>query len=215
VAALLRFDPDHLNTPRLVADTAGTTVWRWDQQEPFGNSPANEDPDANSVAFDLPLRLPGQRYDAATALHYNYFRDYDPSIGRYEESDPIGLRGGLNTYAYVSGDPLHAIDQFGLAPNDLPETDDCKRSEWKYCETWCAPRVAKGCYVTIVWKMRGLRGPGPIRSEERKVNCRCEEPDRCGGVCKTIIFGGLVFAGWCLAGPVGGVALGLAGAAAR
>jgi RHS repeat-associated protein len=88
---------DHLNTPRLVADATGTTVWRWDQAEPFGGNPANEDPDANSVAFDLPLRLPGQRYDAETGLHYNYFRDYDPSLGIYKQSDLIGLRGGLNT----------------------------------------------------------------------------------------------------------------------
>jgi len=104
----------YLNTPRLVADAAGTTVWRWDQAEPFGNNPADEDPDANSVAFDLPLRLPGQRYDKETGLHYNYFRDYDPSIGRYGESDPIGLRGGLNTYAYVGGSPLRLSDLLGL-----------------------------------------------------------------------------------------------------
>jgi len=107
-------DTRHLNTPRLVADSAGTTVWRWDQAEPFGNNPANEDPDANSVAFDLPLRLPGQRYDAESGLHYNYFRDYDPSIGRYGESDPIGLRGGLNTYLYVGAKPLEGFDTKGL-----------------------------------------------------------------------------------------------------
>jgi RHS repeat-associated protein len=39
--------------------------------------------------------LPGQYYDVETGKHYNYFRDYDPSIGLYVESDPIGLRGGL------------------------------------------------------------------------------------------------------------------------
>ena len=106
---------DHLNTPRLVADSTGTTVWRWDQAEPFGANPADEDPDANSVAFDLPLRLPGQRYDAETGLHYNYFRDYDPSIGRYAESDPIGLRGrSLNTYLYVNGNALKYVDTQGL-----------------------------------------------------------------------------------------------------
>jgi RHS repeat-associated protein len=89
-------------------------VWRWDQAEPFGDNPADEDPDANSVAFDLPLRLPGQRYDKETGLHYNYFRDYDPSIGRYGESDPIGLRAGLNTYSYVLGNPLSNYDPKGL-----------------------------------------------------------------------------------------------------
>ena len=90
-------------------------MWRWDQTEPFGNNPADEDPDANSVAFDLPLRLPGQRYDKETALHYNYFRDYDPSLGIYKQSDLIGLNGGLNTYVYGLSSPLSFVDAFGLA----------------------------------------------------------------------------------------------------
>jgi RHS repeat-associated protein len=105
---------DHLNTPRLVTDATGTTVWRWDQAEPFGANPADQDPDANSVAFYLPLRLPGQRYDKETNLHYNYFRDYDPSLGIYKQSDPIGLRGGLNTYVYVGAKPLLYSDPKGL-----------------------------------------------------------------------------------------------------
>ena len=113
-AQLFFIHTDHLNTPRLVADATGTTVWRWDQAEPFGNNPADEDPDANSVAFDLPVRLPGQYFDKETALHYNYFRDYDPSIGIYKQSDLIGLYGGLNTYAYAGGDPIYVRDPSGL-----------------------------------------------------------------------------------------------------
>lgn len=97
--------PDHLNTPRLVADQNQQTVWKWDQQEPFGSNPADENP-SNLGAFDLPLRLPGQYYDKETGLHYNFFRDYDPSLGRHEESDLIGLAGGLNTYSYVRSNPL-------------------------------------------------------------------------------------------------------------
>jgi RHS repeat-associated protein len=106
---------DHLNTPRLVANSSGTTVWKWDQQEPFGVNVADEDPDANSVAFEFPLRFPGQYSDKETNLYYNYFRDYDPSLGRYGESDPIGLIGGLNTFLYGNGDPLRYMDPTGEA----------------------------------------------------------------------------------------------------
>ena len=103
---------DHLNTPRLVADATGTTVWRWDQQEPFGSNPADENP-SGLGAFDLPLRLPGQYYDRETNLHYNVLRDYDANLGNYKQSDSLGLYAGLNTYAYVGGRPLEFIDPTG------------------------------------------------------------------------------------------------------
>ena len=97
----------------MVANQSGQTVWRWDQQEPFGVNVPDENP-SGLGAFDLPLRLPGQYFDKETNLHYNYYRNYDASIGRYGESDPIGLKGGLNTYAYVESSPLLATDPFGL-----------------------------------------------------------------------------------------------------
>ena len=105
---------DHLNTPRLIADGTRKTVWRWDQQEPFGNNSAGEDPNGDAIAFSYPQRFPGQYYDAETLLHYNYFRDYDPSLGIYKESDPVGLEAGPNTYAYGKGSPTKKSDFFGL-----------------------------------------------------------------------------------------------------
>jgi RHS repeat-associated protein len=60
--------------------------------------------------------LLGHYYDTETGAYYNYFRDLDPRIGRYVESDPIGLDGGPNTYGYVSNGPLNASDPFGLDP---------------------------------------------------------------------------------------------------
>jgi RHS repeat-associated protein len=88
-------------------------VWRWDAN-PFGQGAADEDPDGNLLTLSYNLRFPGQLYDPVTGLHYNYFRDYDPATGRYVESDPIGLNGGANTYAYVGGNPIVRVDPEGL-----------------------------------------------------------------------------------------------------
>ena len=81
--------------------------------DPFGNNTPNENP-AGAGAFAFNLRFPGQYFDAETGKHYNYFRDYDPGIGRYIQSDPIGLMGGLNSFSYVSSNPLVFIDDLGL-----------------------------------------------------------------------------------------------------
>jgi RHS repeat-associated protein len=114
VAQIYYIHVDHLNTPRLIADATGTTVWRWDQQEPFGVNVPDENP-SGLGAFEFPVRFPGQYFDKETALHQNEFRDYWPDGGRYIESDPIGLRGGLNTYLYVEANPLQGTDPLGLA----------------------------------------------------------------------------------------------------
>ncbi|NOT88643.1 MAG: RHS repeat protein [Lysobacter sp.] len=112
-------EADALGSPRVVVDPVrgalGTTVWTWDLAgEAFGNTAPNEDPDGDSTAFVFDMRFPGQRYDAISGLNYNYFRDYDPATGRYMESDPIGLSGGISTYGYVGGSPLNITDSTGL-----------------------------------------------------------------------------------------------------
>jgi RHS repeat-associated protein len=105
---------DHLGSPRQVTDGNQAVIWRWDSR-PFGNSAPDEDPDGDLNVFSLDLRFPGQYYDAETGLHYNYFRTYDPVTGRYLESDPIGLEGGLNTFSYANNNSLLNADRKGLA----------------------------------------------------------------------------------------------------
>ena len=98
---------DHLGTPQIVTDKNKNVVWKG-EYTPFG--------EVKEVVkqIEQPLRFPGQYYDAETGLIYNMARDYDPSTGRYIQSDPIGFAGGLNTYAYVEGNPMMFVDPMGL-----------------------------------------------------------------------------------------------------
>jgi RHS repeat-associated protein len=105
---------DHLNTPRrITSSSTNAIVWRWDS-DPFGTTAANQNPSGNGTQFVYNPRLPGQYYDAETGLNYNYFRDYDPAVGRYAQSDPIGLLGGINSYAYAAQNPISGVDPLGL-----------------------------------------------------------------------------------------------------
>jgi RHS repeat-associated protein len=107
---------DHLGTPRAITRPADdVTMWRWDNVEAFGNHAADENP-AGAGILKFGLRFPGQFYDSEVGTNYNYFRDYDPAIGRYLQSDPIGLDGGINTYLYANADPLSTIDPTGENP---------------------------------------------------------------------------------------------------
>ena len=106
---------DHLNTPRAILGAANALVWKW-ASDAFGTTAANENPSALGV-FNYNLRFPGQYYDKESAFNYNYYRDhYNPKTGRYLQSDPIGLAGGINTYAYVGSNPTGFRDPLGLNP---------------------------------------------------------------------------------------------------
>jgi len=106
---------DHLNTPTLITQASNNQLrWRWDRH-PFGTGTINANPSALG-AFTFNFRFPGQYFDSETGLNYNYFRDYDPNVGRYVQSDPIGLGGGLNTYSYVLNRPTQLIDSNGKTP---------------------------------------------------------------------------------------------------
>lgn len=131
---LYYIEPDHLGTPRIVVDpTRNRAVWTWNiKSEVFGNTPPNEDPDMDGTKFVFDMRFPGQRFDGASGLVYNYFRDYDPVAGRYIQSDPIGLAGGISTYAYVVGNPVSRTDALGLQTDPVQRhlVSHASRGNW-------------------------------------------------------------------------------------
>ena len=109
---------DHLMTPKLATNGGGTSVWK-SEALPFGKATRTS---LGGSSYSLALSFPGQYIDDETGWHYNYFRHYDPSVGRYTKSDPIGLAGGLNRFAYVAGNPLTAMDPLGLAVRYVTRT---------------------------------------------------------------------------------------------
>ena len=103
---------DHLGTPILATTKEGQTSWRA-IAESFGSTQIIEQD------IEVNLRFPGQYYDQETQTHYNFHRDYRPNAGRYLQSDPIGVEGGVNVYAYADSDPISKIDSDAYNPATL------------------------------------------------------------------------------------------------
>lgn len=117
------FHNDHNGTPLLVTNSAGAVVWQASYDD-FGQATITK------ATITQNLRFAGQYYDAETKLHYNWHRYYDPALGRYISSDPLGLAAGVNTYIYVNGNPINFTDPTGLCP-------------------WCAIGGFIGVYASI------------------------------------------------------------------
>jgi len=100
---------DHNNTPQVVTDQNKAIVWRASYAA-FGRATLLKED------IKLNLRADGQYQDDETGLYYNWHRYYDPDLGRYITSDPLGLAAGINTYIYVNGNPINYTDPQGLCP---------------------------------------------------------------------------------------------------
>ena len=99
---------NHIGAPIRIEDEQGNVAWSA-SLDPYGRARISE-----GAKIEMPLRFPGHYFDAETGLHYNRFRYYSPELGRYLQSDPIGIAGGLNLYAYTLN-PLRWVDVRGLA----------------------------------------------------------------------------------------------------
>ena len=160
---------DQLNTPRKVTNTANQLRWKWDPN-PFGEGAPMQNPNPpNLGTFKYNLRFPGQYFDVETNLNYNYFRDYDPTTGRYVESDPIGLDGGLNTFVYVDSSPMDQTDPRGLLPGSNIRKIDCDDDDARKCmnDCWSKGEEYRGCkYVELFRISRATNGDHGLRSFE-------------------------------------------------
>ena len=107
--SVLFFHCDHLGTPVALYDRKGSVVWN-SELDPWGNTRREYNP----LKIEQPIRMQGQQFDRETGLHYNRYRYFDPTLGRYVTQDPIGLAGGFNLNVYANENPLKKVDPFGL-----------------------------------------------------------------------------------------------------
>ncbi|WP_031431584.1 RHS repeat-associated core domain-containing protein [Methylomicrobium agile] len=117
LTAAYAIETDFANTPRYLRSALPNVnlsqpVWAW-PLAPYGNAPAQQDPDNNGSQVVFNLRYPGQYYDAESGLHYNHTRYFSPRTGRYLQPDLIKLEGGVNVYTYANGNPVHYTDPTG------------------------------------------------------------------------------------------------------
>lgn len=136
----------------------------------------------------FPTWFPGQIAMSEAGLYYNYFRDYDPATGRYVESDPIGLKGGINTYAYVKNRPVLSIDPLGLA--DCTAGKCCTKVKMWICDrpvmSWYGSMIPNHKYVCcdgpnkncFGHRSNDLRRGDPIPSESSPTGT-CREVEVC------------------------------------
>ena len=220
---------DHLGRPQKITDATRATVWDG-VFAPFGEIHAVTGSIVNVLMF------PGQVYDPETGLSQNWHRDYDANIGRYLQSDPIGLEGGISTYDYVSGNPVRWTDFMGLSPTRRYPWDHqhCKalRNKLDSLRKDLADRQAD--YDRDFLRLPERIGPGEglrdtlrghrtemrkressIKKNEERLKNECDGPPctNCAGA--TVIVGGALICLVCIAQPelcligAGGAAVGV------
>jgi len=189
--AIFYIHTDHLNTPRRITKrSTPAVVWRHDS-DAFGTTPPNENPSGLGT-FEFNPGFAGQYRDKETGLSYNYFRDcYDPVTGRYCQSDPIGLHGGINTYTYALNNPLYYTDPLGLdveyrvvpwwyPPVTPGEQSPLERPPGGFAEENWAKERGKD-----FWS--GLQNIGQLIKEKCGMNEAADDDDNCEALYKSTL----------------------------
>ncbi|HEV8580240.1 MAG TPA: RHS repeat-associated core domain-containing protein [Thermoanaerobaculia bacterium] len=172
---------DHLGTPIAATSTAGSALWQG-AFEPFGADWSN------ATAAGVFLRLPGQwreevweNVSGASGLYYNVYRWYQSGIGRYIGPDPIGLNGGVNSYASVLLNPTNWIDPLGLSPKPVKPKDQqwraCTPEETMVCEASCGEKGMMSCRVSQTFRLvrQQAGGLGLRKWVDGRMSCSCNE----------------------------------------
>ncbi|MBL0042694.1 MAG: RHS repeat protein [Xanthomonadales bacterium] len=171
-------ETDHLGTPHGLISKAGTETTDL-RANAFGQTELNGE--------SLPLRFAGQMEDDETENYYNFHRDYEPGLGRYRESDPIGLKGGVNSYWYSNGAPVILIDQDGNAAGAIVITCFVPIVGQVSCVGAIVVTTAAAvlCYATGACQAM-MESIADACSDAMSVDCE-EEDDRCFEKCEHLL----------------------------
>ena len=153
----------------------------------------NEDVDQDNQLTTIDLRFSGQIYDAESGLYYNYYRYYDPQLGRYVTSDPIGLNGGINTFAYVGGNPVGLVDPLGLCAG-VCTTVIGRRILYGMWQAYRVSKVAQAVTGVAAGAAIAAQIPGdtPVNSAQRQAeylrpkNSCDKKPPKTGDICSDL-----------------------------
>jgi RHS repeat-associated protein len=127
--ALAWYQCDHLGTPQELTDSQGNMAWTA-QYKAWGQVTEQRSQWARQHGVMNPIRFQGQYHDHETGLHYNRYRYYDPSVGRFISQDPIGYAGGLNLFEYAPN-PSNWVDPSGLAKKGAQSGGTPKQAQSK------------------------------------------------------------------------------------
>jgi RHS repeat-associated protein len=157
---------DQIGAPRIITrPTDNAVMWRWDR-DPFGTAAPNQNPQSLGT-FSYNLRFPGQYFNQETGFNYNDNRDFDSTIGRYRQSDPIGLSGGIGTYTYVENSPLLHLDPRGLCDDDEPNLAIDNSGGLRNLAKWAQnnPGQALAVFFTAITLPAAARVAQPLKPQ--------------------------------------------------